>query len=243
MASPACHPCYPGSPICRFWQFSLGQMSQPSPYVHGVGNSIFLITRLHLGSLALQPAGLLDPPNGPLSRNLGFWVTPHTSFKLHGRTAEFPWSRFTGQVMRRTRHTDVVEFFHLFGLSGFFGFSGLFCLFSPSEIVSPFHSVHLGYWASGINFFGPGEITNPKASHRTSFFGPGEIGFAFHPVRFRYRTGGINFFGLLSLFLFSELACINPFFLENRPKILSQPLLTILIREPSITLFSPSLPP
>jgi len=117
MASPACHPCYPGSPICRFWQFSLGQMSQPSPYVHGVGNSIFLITRLHLGSLALQPAGLLDPPNGPLSRNLGFWVTPHTSFKLHGRTAEFPWSRFTGQVMRRTRHTDVVEFFHLFSLS------------------------------------------------------------------------------------------------------------------------------
>ena len=116
MASPACHPCYPGSPICRFWQFSLGQMSQPSPYVHGVGNSIFLITRLHLGSLALQPAGLLDPLHGPLSRNLGFWVTPHTSFKLHGRTAEFPWSDFDRQVMRRTRHTDVVEFFHSFYL-------------------------------------------------------------------------------------------------------------------------------
>ena len=92
-------------------------MSQPSPYVHGVGNSIFLITRLHLGSLALQPAGrydskpsLLDPPNGPLLRNLEFWVTPHTSFKLHGRTAEFPWSRFTGQVMRLTQHTDVHKF-------------------------------------------------------------------------------------------------------------------------------------
>jgi len=109
MASPACHPCYPGSPICRFWQFSLGQMSQPSPYVHRVGNSILLITRLRIGSLALQPAGLLNPPNGPLLRNLEFWVTPHTSFKLHGRTAEFPWSDFDRQVMRRTRHTDVLQ--------------------------------------------------------------------------------------------------------------------------------------
>jgi hypothetical protein len=40
-------------------------------------------------------------------------VLGYPSFKLHGRTAEFPWSRFTGQVMRLTRHTDVVEFFHL----------------------------------------------------------------------------------------------------------------------------------
>ena len=75
------------------------------PYVHGVGNSIFLITRLHLGSLALQPAGLLDSPNEPLLGNLGLWVTPHTSLKLRGRTAELPRSDFNRQVMRFTRHT------------------------------------------------------------------------------------------------------------------------------------------
>ena len=47
-------------------------------------------SRLHLGSLALQPAGLLGPLPGPLSENLVFQVTPHTSLQLHGRTAEFP---------------------------------------------------------------------------------------------------------------------------------------------------------
>jgi len=112
---PCVSPLLPREFICRFWQFSSGQMSQPSPNVHRVGNSILLITRLRIGSLALQPAGLLNPPNGPLLRNLEFWVTPHTSFKLHGRTTEFPWSDFDRQVMRRTRHTDVVEFFHFSG--------------------------------------------------------------------------------------------------------------------------------
>jgi len=106
---PCVSPLLPREFICRFWQFSSGQMSQPSPNVHRVGNSILLITRLRIGSLALQPAGLLNPPNGPLLRNLEFWVTPHTSFKLHWRTAEFPWSDFDRQVMRRTRHTDVVQ--------------------------------------------------------------------------------------------------------------------------------------
>jgi len=69
----------------------------------------FVITRLHIGSLALQPAGLLDSLNEPLLRNLVFWVIPHTSFKLHGRTAEFPWSDFDRQVMRRTPQGDVDE--------------------------------------------------------------------------------------------------------------------------------------
>ena len=113
---PCVSPLLPRKFICRFWQFSSGQMSQPSPNVHRVGNSILLITRLRIGSLALQPAGLLNPPNGPLLRNLELWVTPHSSFKLHGRTAEFPWSDFDRQVMRRTRHTDVVQNFHFFGL-------------------------------------------------------------------------------------------------------------------------------
>ena len=37
---PCVSPLLPRKPICRFWQFSLGQMSQPSPYVHGVGDSV-----------------------------------------------------------------------------------------------------------------------------------------------------------------------------------------------------------
>ena len=63
------------------------------------------VTRLPIGSLPLQPAGLLNSPHEPLSGNLGLWVTPHTSLQLRGRTAEFPQSRFTGQVMCSTRHT------------------------------------------------------------------------------------------------------------------------------------------
>jgi hypothetical protein len=37
--SAAPHPCYPGSPPIRSWQFSLRPVSQPSPNVHRVGNS------------------------------------------------------------------------------------------------------------------------------------------------------------------------------------------------------------
>jgi len=37
---PCVSPLLPRKPTCRFWQFSLGQMSQPSPYVHGVGDSV-----------------------------------------------------------------------------------------------------------------------------------------------------------------------------------------------------------
>jgi len=38
---PCVSPLLPREFICRFWQFSSGQMSQPSPNVHRVGNSIF----------------------------------------------------------------------------------------------------------------------------------------------------------------------------------------------------------
>ena len=63
------------------------------------------VTRLHLGSLSLQPAGLLDSLTEPLSRNLVLQVTPNTSFKLRGRTTQFPRSDFNRQVIRHTRHT------------------------------------------------------------------------------------------------------------------------------------------
>jgi hypothetical protein len=62
-------------------------------------------SRLHLGSLALRPAGLLDSLTEPLSGNLMLQVTPYTSLKLRGRTTELPRSDFNRQVIRFTRHT------------------------------------------------------------------------------------------------------------------------------------------
>jgi hypothetical protein len=37
---PCVSPLLPRESICRFWQFLLGQMFQPSPFDHRVGNSI-----------------------------------------------------------------------------------------------------------------------------------------------------------------------------------------------------------
>jgi len=105
-ASPACHPCYPGSPSVGSGpaMAGLGQMSQPSPPDHRVGNSI-AFTRLPIGSLPLQPAGLLGSLYEPLSENLVLQVTLYTSPKLRGRTAQFPRPDFNWQVMCHTRHT------------------------------------------------------------------------------------------------------------------------------------------
>ena len=83
---PCVSPLLPRKPICRFWQFSLGQMFQLSPPDHRVSNSI-PITRLPLGSLSLQPAGLLGSLTEPLSGNSVPQVTLHTSLMLRGRTA------------------------------------------------------------------------------------------------------------------------------------------------------------
>jgi hypothetical protein len=66
-------------------------------------------SRLHLGSLALRPAGLLDSLKEPLSGNLMLQVTLYTSLKLRGRTTELPRSDFNRQVMRFTRHTLQVN--------------------------------------------------------------------------------------------------------------------------------------
>jgi len=106
MTSPACHPCYPGSPPIRSGPAMAGlrPMSQPSPPDHRVGNST-PFTRLRIGSLALQPAGLLGSPKEPLSGNLLLRITPRTSLQLRGRTAELPRLDFNQQVIRYTRHT------------------------------------------------------------------------------------------------------------------------------------------
>ena len=63
------------------------------------------VSRLHLGSLALRPAGLLDSLKEPLSGNLMLQVTLYTSLQLRGRTTELPRSDFNRQVIRFTRHT------------------------------------------------------------------------------------------------------------------------------------------
>ena len=68
------------------------------------------VTRLLIGSLPLQPAGLLDSLDEPLSGNLVLQVTLNTSLQLHGRTAEFPWPDFDWQVIRSTRHTVISSY-------------------------------------------------------------------------------------------------------------------------------------
>ena len=71
----------------------------------GEGRQLHLrFSRLHIGSLSLRPAGLLDSLSEPLSGNLALQVTLCTSLKLHGRTTELPWSDFNRQVICFTRH-------------------------------------------------------------------------------------------------------------------------------------------
>jgi hypothetical protein len=86
---PCVSPLIPREPTCRFWQFLLGQVLQPSSKNQRVSNSSFSLTRLPIGSLSLQPAGLLDSLIEPLPENLVLQVTLHTSLVLRRRTAEF----------------------------------------------------------------------------------------------------------------------------------------------------------
>jgi len=104
MAAPACHPCYPGSP-------SIGSGSFRQDRCYGLplcrrgSTTPSYVSRLHIGSLTLRPAGLLSSLTEPLSGNSMIQVTPYTSLQLHGRTTELPWSDFNRQVIRFTRHT------------------------------------------------------------------------------------------------------------------------------------------
>jgi hypothetical protein len=54
---------------------------------------------------ASETAGLLNSLKEPLSGNLVLQITPYTSLKLRGPTAELPRSAFNRQVIRFTRHT------------------------------------------------------------------------------------------------------------------------------------------
>ena len=108
MTSPACHPCYPGSPSIGYCSYRQDRCAGLPLFKRG-STTPLVFSRLHVGSLTLQPAGLLDSLTEPLSGNSVFQVTLNTSLQLRGRTAEFPRSRFTGQAMRLTRHTDVVD--------------------------------------------------------------------------------------------------------------------------------------
>jgi len=63
----------------------------------------------HLGSLTLQPAGLLDSLSEPLSGNLLLQVTLNTSPKPRGPTTEFPRIDFNQQVICFTRQTRQIS--------------------------------------------------------------------------------------------------------------------------------------
>jgi hypothetical protein len=104
MASPACHPCYPGSPSIGSGSYCQDRCSG-LPQCRRGSTTPLCISRLHLGSLALRSAGLLDSLKEPLSGNLMLQVTPYTSLQLRGRATELPRSDFNRQVTRFTRHT------------------------------------------------------------------------------------------------------------------------------------------
>ena len=104
MAAPACHPCYPGSPSIGSGSFRQDRCSG-LPLCRRGSTTPSCVSRLHLGSLTLRPAGLLDSLKEPLSENLMLQVTLNTSLQLRGRTTELPWSDFNRLVIRFTRHT------------------------------------------------------------------------------------------------------------------------------------------
>jgi hypothetical protein len=108
MAAPACHPCYPGSPSIGSGSFRQDRCPGLSHCRKG-STTPSCVSRLHLGSLALQPAGLLDSLAEPWSGNLVLPVTLGTSLQLRGRTTEFPRSDFNRLVTRFTRHTLLLH--------------------------------------------------------------------------------------------------------------------------------------
>lgn len=89
MASPACHPCYPGSPSIGYGSFRQDRCFGLPPSMTG-STTPLITSRLHLGSLTLRPAGLLTSLNETLSGNLMLRVAPNISLKLRGCTTEFP---------------------------------------------------------------------------------------------------------------------------------------------------------
>jgi hypothetical protein len=107
LAAPACHPCYPGSPSISSGSYRQDRCSG-LPLCRRGSTTPLCISRLHPGSLALRPAGLLNSLVEPSSGNLVLQVTLYTSLKLRGRTAELPRSDFNRQVIRFTRHALLI---------------------------------------------------------------------------------------------------------------------------------------
>ena len=105
----ACHPCYPGGSGRAGQLYGLVR-HRPSPTVHRVGTLAF-VTRLRLGSLRATACAVARPLGGRSSGNLVLWVTPHTSLKLPGRTANSQGRTSTGKChsihgMRTLRDTS-----------------------------------------------------------------------------------------------------------------------------------------
>ena len=108
MASPACHPWHPGSPSIGYGSYCQDRCFGLPLSVKGSATPL-CISRLHPGSLALRPAGLLSSLSEPLSGNLALQVTLNPSLKLYGWTTKFPRSDFNRQVIRFTRHTTELN--------------------------------------------------------------------------------------------------------------------------------------
>jgi hypothetical protein len=83
MATPACHPVTPGAHLSV--TVVSARIDVPIFSNVGEGRRLHLcISRLHLSSLALRPADLLNSLSEPLSGNLMLRVTLGTSLKLYG---------------------------------------------------------------------------------------------------------------------------------------------------------------
>ena len=81
---PCVSPLPPRKSICCSCSLCSQQIYQPSPNVQRVGGFLNYHEATPIGSLMLQPAGLLGSLIEPLSGNLMLQVTPHTSLLLHG---------------------------------------------------------------------------------------------------------------------------------------------------------------
>jgi hypothetical protein len=81
--SAAPHPCYPGSPSIGSGSYRQDRCSG-LPLCRRGSTTPLCISRLHLGSLALRPAGLLNSLKEPLSGNSVLQVTFYNSLQLRG---------------------------------------------------------------------------------------------------------------------------------------------------------------
>ena len=115
MASPACRPCYPGSPSIGYGSYCYDRCFGLLLCRKGSATPS-CVSRLHPDSLTLRPADSLSSLSEPLSRNLVPQVTLYTSFKLRGSATEFPRPDFNRQVIRFTRHARRLRSYQMWQL-------------------------------------------------------------------------------------------------------------------------------